>query len=118
MLYNYVAIVFFIAFAIFLPLSLLLTSRILRSDKPGNKVKNSPYESAEETIGRVKDTDIEYMPFFAIFLPFEIVAMVLILWSVSARSLSFTTNLMVIGLAIVAMVMSLIGYLYIREKHA
>jgi NADH:ubiquinone oxidoreductase subunit 3 (subunit A) len=118
MLYNYLAIVFFIAFAIFMPVSLLITSRLIRSSKPGNKVKNAPYESAEEPIGEIKDTDIEYMPFFAIFLPFEIVAMILALWSVSVRSLSFTTNMSVIGLAIVAMIMSLIGYLYIREKHA
>ena len=67
MLYDYVALVLFVVFAIFIPVSFLLTSKLLRKRGTGNPVKNSPYESGEETIGRSKDIDNEYLSYFMLF---------------------------------------------------
>lgn len=114
--YNYIALVFFGLFALFVPLSFLLTSKMLRSSKAGNRVKNAPYESAEATIGKNRDIVDEYLPFFAIFLPFEIISMVIILWSVSARSLDLGTNVLVIGLVIISMALALAGFRFATDK--
>jgi NADH:ubiquinone oxidoreductase subunit 3 (subunit A) len=114
--YNYIAVGFFILFAIFVPVSFLLTSKMLRPSKPGNRVKNTPYESAEEPIGRSGDVDNEYLAFFAIFLPFEVISMIILLWAVAARSLAAGINVAVIGLLIITMVLALAGYKFASEK--
>jgi NADH:ubiquinone oxidoreductase subunit 3 (subunit A) len=110
MLYNYVALVLFIAFAIFVPVSFLLTAKMLAKKKRGNPVKNSPYESGEETIGTTSDVDNEYLPNFMIFLPFEIVIAMLILWSIVSRSVSYEVSISMIMLGIFATILSFIGY--------
>ncbi len=117
MLYDYLALIFFIAFAVFVPVSLLLASKMLRKDKPGNPAKDAPYESAEFTIGSHRDVINEYLPFFAIFLPFEIIAIFLLLWSVAARSIDPLSNVLVVSLAFVAMLFGIVGYKMTSDKH-
>ncbi|MGI0133342.1 MAG: NADH-quinone oxidoreductase subunit A [Candidatus Micrarchaeaceae archaeon] len=117
MLFNYVALVVFFAFAIFVPVSFLLTAKMLGRRVPGNRVKNAPYEAGEQTIGSSRDIDNEYMPFFMMFLPFEIALVVLILWSVAARQLSYTTGIEIIALAVISTAFSLIGYKFISGKN-
>jgi NADH:ubiquinone oxidoreductase subunit 3 (subunit A) len=114
--YNYIALAFFVLFALFVPISFLLTSKMLRVKSRGNRVKNTPYESAEQPIGKTRDVANEYLTFFAIFLPFEIMAMVVVLWSISARQLDLTTNIAVIGLAIVSMALALLGYKFASDR--
>ncbi len=114
--YNYIALVFFALFALFIPASFLLTSKMLRVNKPGNKVKNAPYESAEEPIGKSKDVDDEYLAYFALFLPFEIIGLGVLLWSVVARQVTLLTNILVIGLVILSMGFAFIGYKITTEK--
>jgi NADH:ubiquinone oxidoreductase subunit 3 (subunit A) len=114
--YNYVALFIFVLFAAFVPLSFLLTSWFLRPHKPSNPVKGTSYESAEQPIGRIKDVANEYLPFFAIFLPFEIISMVLLLWAVSARQLPPLTNVIMIGLPILAMTFAWLGYKMTVDK--
>lgn len=116
--YTYIAIIFFAAFAIFVPVSFLLTSKMLRKNPKSNPVRNAPYESGEETIGDNRDIDNEYLPFFALFLAFELIGMIIILWSLTTRSLSFNTNILVIGLTVVSMIFALIGYKFTSDNYA
>ena len=107
---NYLSLAFFVAFAVFIPLSFLLTSRLLRKRSVSNPVKNAPYESAEASIGSSRDIDNEYLGFFALFLPFELVAILVVLWAIAARDLELTTNIYVMGLPLLAMALAAVGY--------
>lgn len=110
MLYNYLALLFFMAFAVFMPVSFLLTAKLLSKREPGNPVKNAPYESGEETVGNSRDIDNEYLPYFMIFLPFEVVVAIMLLWSTAAGGISHINNLGIIILGIFATAMAFIGY--------
>ncbi len=110
MLYNYIALLIFIAFAVFIPASFLLTAKLLGRKEQGNPVKNAPYESGEETVGNSKDIDNEYLPHFMIFLPFEVVVAILILWSTITKSISYGSSLAIIMLGVIATALSFIGY--------
>lgn len=110
MIYNYVALLLFIAFAVFIPVSFLLTARLLGRRDRGNPVKNAPYESGEETIGTSRDTDSEYLPYFMIFLPFEIIIAILLLWSAVVNGIGYNADIAFICLGIFATAMSFIGY--------
>ncbi|MCL4411661.1 NADH-quinone oxidoreductase subunit A [Candidatus Marsarchaeota archaeon] len=118
MLYDYIAIVFFAAFAFFIPAAFLLASRLLRPSSAGNRVKDSPYESGEKTIGSSRDLDIEYFPFFMLFLPFEVVAVIVLLWSPSARVTGLTNGLLVIGMLVLAAALATLGYMLAGDKRA
>jgi NADH:ubiquinone oxidoreductase subunit 3 (subunit A) len=109
-IYNYVALLIYIAFAVFMPVSFLLSAKLIGRKESGNPVKNAPYESGEETIGSSKDVDNEYLPHFMIFLPFEMIIVILILWSTVAKTINFETNISIIMLGFTATVLSFIGY--------
>ena len=108
--YDYIALFIFVLFALFVPASFLLTSKLLRPHKAMNPVRGTSYESAEEPINSGRDVVNEYLHFFVLFLPFEIVGMVLVLWAIAARGLSLTANILIVGLAVVSMALALIGY--------
>jgi NADH:ubiquinone oxidoreductase subunit 3 (subunit A) len=110
MLYNYIALLIFVAFAAFVPASFLLAAKLLGRKSSGNPVKNAPYESGEETIGNSKDIDNEYLPHFMIFLPFEIIIVVLILWSTVTKTINLEVNIAILMLGVVATFLSFIGY--------
>ncbi len=110
MIYNYVALAIFIAFAVFVPASFLLTAKLLGKRGHGNKVSNAPYESGEETTGTGKDIDNEYLPHFMIFLPFEIVVVIMILWSTVTKSTGYYTDMAIIMIGFVAVIFSIVGY--------
>ena len=117
MLYNYIALVFFLLFGLFIPLSLLLAAVLLGHRTTYNSVKNAPYESGEETIGSSRDVDNEYMPYFMIFLPFEIILAILILWSLVARQVGRNLSLEIAFLGVTSLIFSLIGYKFISDKN-
>lgn len=117
MLFDYVALVVFAAFAIFIPVSFLVFAKMLGRRSQGNAAKNAPYEAGEKTIGNSRDIDNEYLPFFMMFLPFEIVLVILILWSVVARQLAYMTGIEIIALAVISTLFSLIGYKFISDKN-
>lgn len=110
MLYNYAAFLIFIAFAVFIPSSFVLTAKLLGRREEGNKVKNMPYESGEETTGASRDVDNEYLPYFMIFLPFEVVLVIIILWSTVSKDMSYWSSIAIITLGIIATALSFIGY--------
>lgn len=117
MLYDYIAAGLFILFGLFVPFSFLLTSKLLRSKTPGNPVKNSPYESGEKSIGSSKDLDNEYLPYFALFLPFEIIAVYMIFWAPTARIGSQGAAIGSIGVLALSTALALIGYKMISDKN-
>ena len=110
MLYNYIALTIFVAFAVFVPASFLLFAKLIGRKRSGNAVSNAPYESGEETTGTKKDFDNEYMPYFMIFLPFEMVVVILILWSTVTRSMGYYASMAIIMIGIAATVLSAAGY--------
>ena len=76
----------------------------------GTVAKNAPYESGEATTGESRDVDNEYMPHFMLFLPFEIVIAILILWSIAPKGLGYYTNVAILMIGFVATVLSFFGY--------
>ena len=117
MLYDYIAAALFILFGLFVPFSFLLTSKLLRTKTPGNPVKNSPYESGEKSIGSSRDLDNEYLPYFALFLPFEIIAVYMIFWAPTARVGSQISAIGSMGILVLSAVFALIGYKMISGKN-
>lgn len=118
MLYDYIALVFFVLFAIFIPVSFLFASKALGKKGNPNEIKNSPYESAEESNGKTRAIDSEYAPYLMIFVPFEIIAIILILWAASAKSLPYIDGLLYIGIAVISTVFAFISYKLINDKYA
>ncbi len=111
--YNYIALFVFSLISIFVPFSMLLGAKLLRHNSQSNSVKDSPYESAEATLGKNRDIMNEYMPFFMLFLPIEIVAVIILLWSSVSRNVPESSSLMVIGMAAISLMFALFGYIMI-----
>jgi NADH:ubiquinone oxidoreductase subunit 3 (subunit A) len=110
MLYNYVALAVFTVLAFLVPLGMILGSKLIAKRSPGNPIKNAPWESGEASAGRSRDVENEYLPFFSLFLPFEVVVGILVTWSFVAYGLSFSVDLGMIVLAISAAVAVGFGY--------
>lgn len=108
--YNYIALMFFVIIGLLIPALFLFAARLLGNRAPGNPVKNAPYESAEETIGSSRGIDNEYLPYLMLFLPFEIVLAMLILWSTVAKAIDYNISLAIISLAVISTVFSFVGY--------
>ncbi len=115
--YNYIALFIFILFSASVPISFLVTSWFLRPHPPKNPVKGTSYESAEAPIGRTKDIVNEYIPFFTIFLPFEIISMMTILWAIASRQLPALIDVAAIGLPLFGMAFAWLGYKMAVDKH-
>ncbi|MGC8572263.1 MAG: NADH-quinone oxidoreductase subunit A [Candidatus Micrarchaeia archaeon] len=116
MLYNYIAAFVLIVFAFLVPLVYLLFSALIRAKSKPTKVKQEPYESAEESLGSAQDIESEYFPFFVLFLPFEFIVIILLLWSPLAKSMTLNDNILIIGLPLLAMFFSAIIYKIIINK--
>ena len=117
MLYNYIALLVFLLFGIGFPAALLLGAKVIGRKSPGNPVKNAPYESGETTIGSSMDVDNEYLPYYMLFIPFELAVAILLIWSSVSNTEGFGIGMTVIILAIVAMAISLVGYKIASDKH-
>jgi NADH:ubiquinone oxidoreductase subunit 3 (subunit A) len=115
MLYNYLAILFFAMLGLLVPLMFLLFAKLIGRQSPGNPVKNASYESAEESSGGSRDVDNEYLPYFMLFLPFELTLAMLILWSTVSRVIDYNTSLDIILLVVISMAFSFAGYKLIGD---
>jgi NADH:ubiquinone oxidoreductase subunit 3 (subunit A) len=118
MLYDYIATLFFAAFGIAIPAMFLAISRFIRKEGARSKTKDLPYESGERSTGTSMDIDNEYLPYLMSFMPLEIIALIVILWAVTARALTYEQNLLFIGIAIMATAFVFIAYRFINDKHA
>lgn len=118
MIYTYVAVAIFAGFGLLVALLFLLSAKLLSPSEPKNPVKNAPYESAEQTIGSNRDLDNEYLPFFMLFLPFEVLAVVLLIWSTVSRETTFNVSWGVMSLAAIAGIVAIAGYKIASGKNA
>ena len=101
---TYLPISIYAAFSIFMPASIILTSIVLRGITKSNAVKNSAYESAEQSRGTRISIMNEYIHYFPMFISLEIVAAMILIWLLTARSIPFISsvfilNLMAVGFA-------------------
>jgi NADH:ubiquinone oxidoreductase subunit 3 (subunit A) len=117
MLYNYIALVLFALFGIFIPTSFLFTAKLLGRRYKPNDVKEAPYESGEESIGGSRDIDTEYFPFIMLFLPFEVIAILVLVWSYAAGIMGKYPGLYMILLLLSATAFSIVGYKAIDDNH-
>jgi NADH:ubiquinone oxidoreductase subunit 3 (subunit A) len=110
MLYDYIALIVFAVLAFLVPLGLIMSSKLLGKRSAGNAVKNAPWESGEESIGKARDVENEYLPFFSLFLPFEVITGIIIVWSTVAYGVGYLTGIGIIGLALAGGVAAGYGY--------
>lgn len=116
-LYDYVAFGFFTLVAVLLPISLILFSKSIRKRVAKNSVKGSSYESAEASHGSHRDAEIEFLPFAMLFLPFEIVGIIILLWAQSAKQNSLPANIEMVGFLIMATLLAMVCLKLIRDEH-
>jgi NADH:ubiquinone oxidoreductase subunit 3 (subunit A) len=113
MLDTYVQMVVFAFLAAFLPLSMLAFSKLVRPRNVGNEVQKLPYESAEESVGQRVDIMREYLHYFPLFLAFEVIGIVVIIWSTFPKqgmssSGAYVIPLLVFGLAFELIILGII----------
>jgi NADH:ubiquinone oxidoreductase subunit 3 (subunit A) len=87
----------------------------IREKSSINKIKNAPYESAEESIGSARDIENEYLPYFTIFLPFELIIILIFIWVPNLRIMDQNNNILLMGLFIVAMFFTAVIYTIIMK---
>ncbi len=99
------AILIFLAFSIFTPISLIITSRTLRRSTKRNSVKDSSYESGEESTGSRISVMNEYLHYFSMFIAFEIIAAMVLVWAPVAKTLPGIPSIAVLGLIAAAVLL-------------
>lgn len=99
----YVAILVFLAISLFVPFSLILTSIMLRKPEKSDPISSDSFESAEASTGQRVSIMNEYLHYFPIFLSFEVVMTIVIVWSLTARSIPFNSGLVILGLPFLSM---------------
>ena len=104
---DYLAVVIFILISLFMPASMLLTSVLLRYTGSSNPVKRSNFESAEASFGARLSIMREYLHYFSMFLGYEIVAVMVVLWVFVAKGLPNLYSYMILGLAVFAFALEL-----------
>ncbi len=100
MVSAYIAIVIFAVMALLEPLLMLLTSIMIRRGAMPSRVKKSNYESAEESRGSRTTVMSEYLYYFPMFLAFEIITAVMLIWVTVARASAPLVNYAILGLFI------------------
>ncbi|VVB77490.1 Uncharacterised protein [uncultured archaeon] len=97
----------FAAVALAVPALMLVFSKLVRPESDGNEVVTKSYESAEESDGQRASVMDEYMHFFTIFLAFEVIGAVIIVWGLLAKQLDFTSNVRIEALLVAGLVLSM-----------
>ena len=112
---NVVAILIFILFSVFTPVSMVMTSVFLRRRSKKNVMMGSSYESAEESKGNRISIMNEYMHYFSMFLAFEILVAIIIVWAPITRLLPFLSSVAVLSLLVAGMVFEVFVMLIARS---
>ncbi len=112
---NIVAIAIFIIFSVLTPVSLIITSIMLRRRTKRNAMMDSSYESAEASTGNRISIMNEYMHYFSMFLAFEILVAVVLVWAPIARLMPFLSSAAVLSLLVVGMVFEVFVMLIARS---
>ncbi len=108
------AIVIFAAVALLEPALMLLGSKLVRRTSRRNTVKEASYESAEESRGRRTSVMNEYLYYFPMFLAFEVIVAVMLIWSVNASSVSATADYALLGLFVVSLIFEMLVIMIAR----
>ncbi|MDE1854995.1 MAG: NADH-quinone oxidoreductase subunit A [Candidatus Micrarchaeota archaeon] len=101
---QYLQILIFAIIAVLVPLSALLFNKMVRPRSDNNDVKTLPYESAEESVGQRVEIMQEYMHYFVAFLAFEIIGVVVLIWSTFTRAAQASSGLYVVLLLVFGLV--------------
>jgi NADH:ubiquinone oxidoreductase subunit 3 (subunit A) len=112
----YIALIIFAVLAAIVPISMIITTKLLSPKVDDNDVKSLNYESAEESTGEEKNTTNEYIAYFPAFLAFEFVCAGIVLWSFIYTALQTTTNEYVLAILVSATIISLITTIFIQKK--
>ncbi len=116
MVSAYIAIIIFIALAILEPLLMLLSSKLIRRRSRETRVKKGNYESAEESTGARTSVMGEYLYYFPMFLVFEILIAIMLVWVISAKAVGSTANYAILGLFVAGFIFEML--VIIMAKHA
>lgn len=82
----------------------------MRSRASADNVKDAPFESAEETLGSTRGIAHGYQTYFMLFLPFEIVLVMLFFWSSASRIMSTDASIEIMVLVAISAAFGLFGY--------
>ncbi|MDE1825727.1 MAG: NADH-quinone oxidoreductase subunit A [Candidatus Micrarchaeota archaeon] len=104
-----VSVIVFMALALFVPASMLLLSRLIGAKPRQNPIKLGNYESAEVPIGSARDITNEYLHYFPLYLGFEVVVVIILAWASVYGKLSMARDLEIIGISVLAFVMSVLA---------
>jgi NADH:ubiquinone oxidoreductase subunit 3 (subunit A) len=109
---QYVQLLIFAVIAALIPASALIFNRLVRPRAEDNEVKTLAYESAEESVGQRVEIMHEYMHYFVAFLAFEIIGVIVIIWSTFTRAAQvsdwiYMAALIVFGLVIEAFLLGM-----------
>jgi NADH:ubiquinone oxidoreductase subunit 3 (subunit A) len=116
MVSAYVAIIIFITLAILEPLLMLLSSKLIRRRSRETRVKKGNYESAEESAGTRTSVMGEYLYYFPMFLVFEVLIAIMLVWVISAKAVGSIANYAVLGLFVTGFIFEML--VIIMAKHA
>jgi NADH:ubiquinone oxidoreductase subunit 3 (subunit A) len=113
---SFIQIAVFALLAVFLPLSMLTFSKLIRMKGGSNRVQKQSYESAEESIGERIEVMQEYLHYFSMFMAFEIIGIIVIIWSTFSRQLLASNGAYVIALLVFGLFFELIILGIIKSK--
>ncbi len=112
---SYLALLIFFLFSLFMPASMILTSIFLRNRTRTNPVSRGSYESAERSFGSRISIMNEYIHYFTMFIAFEMVIAVILLWVVASPSMSLTSSAVILSLLGVSFVFEMFIVMLIRS---
>jgi NADH:ubiquinone oxidoreductase subunit 3 (subunit A) len=104
---GYIAIIIFMALSLFMPFSMILTSMMIRRRSVRGSVEHSNYESAEDSTGARISIMNEYFHYFSMFLAYEIIVAIVLIWAASSGVMAREAGAVVLSLAVFGFVMEL-----------
>ena len=110
------AIIIFFLFSLFVPASMLLTSITLRKPTVKNPVRDSPYESGEQSRGFGVSLMHEYLHYFGMFIALEVVAVMILAWVPVSHGFGLVPGLAVLGLFAIGLVFEGFMIMLVRKQ--
>jgi NADH:ubiquinone oxidoreductase subunit 3 (subunit A) len=104
----YLALLIFVLFALAVPFAMIFSSIMIRNRKRSNRVRNASFESAEASSGSRISIMNEYMHYFSIFVAFDIIVAIMLIWAYTAYLLTNTVNMIALMLPVAGFIMVVI----------
>lgn len=112
---NYVAILVFAFFAVFVPASMIIGSMMIRKRRTSSQVAELNFESGEESVGSRITIMKEYFHYFSLFLFFEILVTITLFWVIAARSVGSVYNYFMLAFLVAGFLLEIIIVIYARK---